>query len=99
MGTTRLTLEKVGREIDAHVPVPLAAPAADGLGDAGDVELLDALEDALAGAEADDDGGHAEEEGLDPPLHELALEVVAVAVAADLGRGLELHPADGLARA
>lgn len=61
------------------------------------VNLLDLGEDAIPGAEAHDDLGHAEEEGLDPELHELAVEHVVIVRPADLVRGLELDPVDGRA--
>lgn len=61
------------------------------------LELLDVDEDAVAGAESDHDLGDAEEEGLDPVLHKLAVEGVHVALAADLDAGLELDPVDGVA--
>lgn len=46
--------------------------------------------------EPDDDARHAEQEGLQPELEELAVEVLEVAVVArtQLGRGLELDPVD-----
>ena len=56
------------------------------------LELLDLDEHAVAGAEPDNDARHAQQERLDPELHQLALEIVQVPVRADLGRRLELHP-------
>ena len=38
------------------------------------LELFQAQEDAVLRPEADDDAGHAEEEGLGPELEELAVE-------------------------
>jgi hypothetical protein len=84
----QLTLEKVGTEIDAHIAVPRGPLlTGNGVGNGGRLDLLEGGEDAVLGAEADDDLGHAEEEGLEPELEELAVEVfhVAVVAGADLG--------------
>lgn len=43
-------------------------------GDLRGLQVLQAQEDAALGAEADDDAGHAEEEGLGPELEEFAVE-------------------------
>lgn len=59
--------------------------------------LVDIDEHPVAGAETDNDLGDAEEEGLNPELHELAMEVLHVVGAADLGRRLEFDPVDGAA--
>lgn len=58
------------------------------------LKLLHVDQDAVDRAEADDDLGDAEEERLDPVLHELLVEVDHGFVAADLARGLELDPVD-----
>lgn len=58
------------------------------------LNLVDIDEYAVPGPEADDDLGDAEEEGLDPVLHELAMEALHVLGAPDLGCGLELDPVD-----
>jgi hypothetical protein len=59
---------------------------------------LGADQDTVAGTETDDDSWDAEEEGLDPELHELAVEALHVAWVSDLCRRLELYPIDRLAR-
>lgn len=59
------------------------------------LNLLDICEDAITRAEADDDLWDAQQEGLDPILHEFAVEVFYVAVVADLGCCFELDPVDG----
>lgn len=61
------------------------------------VDLIDLLEHAVARAEAHDDLGHAEQEGLDPVLEQLTLEVDPVPIVADGEAGLELDPVDGVA--
>lgn len=89
------TLQKDARKVDAHVGVPRGVGAgADGGRDVLRLNLVDINEDALAGAEADNDLRDAEEEGLDPVLHELAVEVLQVVGPADLYRRLELNPVD-----
>jgi hypothetical protein len=59
------------------------------------LNLLDVDEDAVPRAEADDDLWDAQEEGLDPVLHELAVKAFYVTAVADLGGGFELDPVDG----
>lgn len=59
-----------------------------------DFNFFKALEDTLPRPKADDDFGHTEKEGLNPELHQFALEIVAVAVVANLSRGFELDPVD-----
>lgn len=94
----KLTNEELGGKVDAHVAVPRRFPAAlDGIGYLFRLNLLDVGEDAVAVAEADNDFGDAEEEGLDPELHELAVEVVDIAVVANGEAGLELDPVCGSA--
>jgi hypothetical protein len=89
----KLTLQEPRPKVDTHVGIPsLDAALGGGDGDALGLDLLELLEDAVLGAEPDDDLGHAEQEGLDPELHELALKVVHVAVVADRGARLELDP-------
>lgn len=61
------------------------------------LNLVDAGEDAVPRAKADDNFGYAQEESLDPVLHELAMEVLHVIGPPDLGRGLELDPVDSAA--
>jgi hypothetical protein len=56
---------------------------------------LDVPEDAVSVAETDNDLGHAEEEGLNPVLHEFPIKRELVVLAADLGARLELYPVDG----
>lgn len=94
----RRTFEQGGGKVDAHVGVPLGIRlGVDRLGDAVRLHVLGADEDAVTGAEADDDAWDAEEEGLDPVLHELAVEALHVAGVSDLCRCLELYPVDGAA--
>lgn len=59
--------------------------------------VLGADQDTVTGTETDDDSWDAEKEGLDPELHELAVEALHVAGVSDLCRCLELYPVDGLA--
>lgn len=92
--STQLTLQEFGRKVDTHIAVPLPAASRYRVRYARDFDLLEALEDTPLRAKADNNFRHAEEEGLDPELHEFALKVVAVAVVADLSRGLELNPID-----
>ena len=93
-----LTIEKLGCKIDAHVGVPgRVGLGVDNLGYALGLDLVDGGEDAVAGAEADDDAWHVDEEGLDPVLHELAVEGLDGVGVGELGRRLELDPVDRLA--
>lgn len=80
----KLTREKRGRKVGAHVAVPLAAAPRDRVRDGRDVEILEPLQHAVARAEPDNDARNAQQERLDPELEQLALEVVAVAVVAHL---------------
>lgn len=92
----REPLQERSRKVDTNVGVPGGVrPRVDRLGDLLRLNLLDVDEDAVASAEADDDFGHAEEEGLDPVLHELAVEGFHVAGVADLRARFELDPVDG----
>jgi hypothetical protein len=50
------------------------------------------------GSEADNDLGHAEEEGLDPVFHELPVKAKLVVVVADFGACFELDPVNGRTR-
>ena len=94
----KLTIEKLGCKIDTHVGVPgRVGLGVDNLGYALGLDLVDGGEDAVAGAEADDDAGHVDEEGLDPVLHELAVEGLDGVGVGELGRRLELDPVDRLA--
>lgn len=97
MAWKKLTFQEATREVDTHVAVPLPAPPGHRRRYRGDVDLLQLLEDPVPGPEPDDDLGHAEEEGLDPELEQLALEVLPVPVVADVNGGLELDPVDGVA--
>jgi hypothetical protein len=45
-------------------------------------------------AHADDDLWHPEQEGLEPELHQLPVEVIQVSITADLGAGFEFDPID-----
>ena len=58
-------------------------------------ELLDFREDAVTGAEAGDDFGDAEEERLNPPLHQFTVEVGQVMGTPNIDGGLELDPVYG----
>lgn len=92
-----LTLEKRPCKVHTHVCIPARCPPCrHGRGDTLRVYVCDVHEDAVAGPEPDDDLGNAEQEGLYPVLHELAVEILFVAIVADLRASLELNPIDGL---
>lgn len=58
------------------------------------LNLVDVNENTIAGAEANNDLGDAEKEGLDPVLHQLPMEGVHVARRTDLDARLQLDPVD-----
>lgn len=95
LGRIRTFQESRGK-VDAHVGVPPGVgPRVDRLRDSLCLDLVEVDEDPVAGAEADDDLGHAEQKGLDSVLHELAVKDVHVPVTPDLGARLQLDPVDG----
>lgn len=96
-GRAEPTLQEETGELDAHIPVPARhTPALYLIRNANCFELFDVGEDAVHVAEADDDLGHAEQEGLDPIPHQLAVKLELIVGPADLGARFELDPVDGL---
>lgn len=90
-----LTVKEQAGELDTDIAVPLCHSSALNLmWDVHGLELLDLAEDAVLCPEADDDLGHAEEEGLNPVFHEFSVKAKLVVVVADFGARLELHPVD-----
>lgn len=70
----KLTFKKSSCEINAHIPIPsgLTHPF-HRPGNLLRFHLLYADQDPFLVSEANNDLGHAKQEGLDPELHELAL--------------------------
>jgi hypothetical protein len=98
-GERGLTIKEEARKFDADITVPLCHSAAlNFIWDVHSLELLDLAEDAVLCSEADDDLGHAEEEGLDPVFHELSVKPKLVVLVADFGARFELDPVDGCSR-
>lgn len=94
----RLTLEEAIGKIDTSIPIPFRSPVPlDHQGYIHGAELLGLDKQSILCAEAHNDLWNAEEEGLDPELHELTLKVVGLAIILDHCRRLELHPVDWIA--
>lgn len=93
-----ITVQEQRGKLDADIAVPLGEVAAPHVvRNVHRLELLDVDERALSVPEANNDLGHAQQEGLYPVLHELDVELPLVVFVADCGARLELDPVDGVA--
>lgn len=97
VGKEGLTLQEVGGKVDTHIPIPRSASSRHSSRNVFNVDFLYPLQDTITRSETDNDLGHAEKERLDPELHELAVKVAPIAVAAYFRRGLQLYPTYGIA--
>ena len=87
------TIQESPRKINAHISIPSwIRPPVHRSWDPLRLDLLHFREYAVPGPKAYDDLGHAQEKGLDPELHELAVKDVHVVRAADVGGGFEFDP-------
>lgn len=72
-----LTLEQFAGKVDAHVSVPdRVGPGIHRFGDLVRLDLLHLGEDSITSAKAGNDLGDSEEERLNPPLHQFAVEAI-----------------------
>lgn len=87
------TIQESSRKINAHISIPSWIRACVHRSrDPLCLNLLHLCKYAVPSPEAYDDLGHAQEKGLDPELHELAVKDVHVVRAADVGGGFEFDP-------
>ena len=93
-----LTLQECAGKVHAQIRVPTrVGSGVDSLRYLLRLNLVHFDEEPITVSKTDHDLGHAQEKGLNPELHELAVEDLHIFGAANLQGCLELNPIDRLA--